>query len=375
MKTKVNTDTLIRTQQELSELIGCPGREQRVREYIRSRITPIVDSVTEDQAGNLIAVKPAAKASAPTILLDAHMDEIGFIVNHIEPDGALRVSPLGGIDPSLLPGTAVQFLPVKGARISAGEPVLGTFGSIPPHAKSSLGSNSGALKIENLTVDIGAEFRQQAREMGIDLGATGTFYTPFQRLGQNSLMGKAFDNRSGCNILLHTAELIASEPIDATVMFLFSVSEEHQQLGVGSVDLPGEADIALVLENTTATDTPGTPAHFKITEMGKGPAITIADTKYIVQERVVDALTRCARRNSIPWQYKKPVYGGTNAAAVSTGGAGLPTGIVSVPCRYIHSPAAVLRIKDLEQTAALVYRFAAEYAQQNEQEAPDANSL
>lgn len=353
---------MFHTQRELSELIGCAGREHRVREYIRARITPWVDTVEEDRAGNLIAVKQgrAGRDAASTVLLDAHMDEVGFMVNHIEPDGSLRVSPLGGIDAGLLPGTAVQFSPEEDSRSIEYQPIIGTFASIPPHAKNSLGSNSGAIKIENLTIDIGAASEEEVRALGLGIGSTGTFLTPFQELGAHSIMGKAFDNRSGCTILLHTAEKIAAEPIENTVIFLFSVSEEHQQLGAGSCKLPYPPDAALVLENTTATDTAGTPAHFKIAELGNGPALTLADKNYIVPEKMLAALKECAENNSIPWQYKKPVYGGTNAAAISTGGGGIPTAVVSVPCRYLHSPAGILRKKDLEQTAALVYSFVKE---------------
>lgn len=355
---------MIHTQRELSELVGCAGREHRVREYIRSRISPWVDTLAEDRAGNLIAVK-RGRDTAFTVLLDAHMDEVGFMVNHIEPEGSVRVSPLGGIDAGLLPGTAVQFLPEDDYRSQEYQPIIGTFSSIPPHAKSSLGTNSGALKIENLTIDIGAASEEEARSLGLGIGTTGTFLTPFRELGPNSIMGKAFDNRSGCTILLHTAEMIAAEPIENTVIFLFSVSEEHQQLGAGSFSVPEKPDAALVLENTTATDTAGTPAHFKIAELGKGPALTLADKNYIVPERMLAALKECAERNSIPWQYKKPVYGGTNAATISTGGAGVPTAVVSVPCRYIHSPAGILRKKDLEQTADLVYSFVKEVHRAN----------
>jgi len=378
---KIKMETLLKTQQELSELIGCPGREDQVRSYIRSRISAYVDSVEVDSAGNLTAIKRGTKKEAPVVLLDAHMDEVGFMVNHIEADGLVRVSPLGGIDPGILPGTAVQFVadPTRHTHPDSSEnpdssdtqkapdthdssPVRGTFGSIPPHAKSSLGTNEGNLKIENLTIDIGAASDSEARDFGIDIGSTGTFFTPFQHLGGTSIMGKAFDNRSGCTILLHTAAEVASKPIENTVIFLFSASEEHKQLGADSIDVPIKPSAALVLENTTATDTTGTPERFKIAELGKGPAVTIADTKYIVPQKFIHELTRCAEAHSIPWQYKKPVYGGTNAAAISTGGFGIPTGIVSVPCRYIHSPASVLRVEDLKYTAELVYYFVLDFS-------------
>ena len=358
----VNKQDLIRTQQELSELIGCSGREQSVRSYIHNSIAPYVDTLQEDAAGNLIAVKYGRNEKNDVILLDAHMDEVGFMVNHLEGDGLFRVSALGGIDPSLLPGAMVQFHATSGNRNT--DRVTGVFGSIPPHVKNSLGTNGGPLKTEALTIDVGAASEFELRELGIDIGSTGTFFTPFQQLGEDSLMGKAFDNRSGCNLLLQTAYRITEEPIDTTVVFLFSTAEEHKQLGAGSIQLPLKPAAALVLENTTATDTAGTPAHFRVAELGKGPALTLADTKYVVPERIVNSLKACAERHAIPWQYKKPVYGGTNAATISTGRAGIPTGIVSVPCRYIHSPAGVLRISDLEHTANLLYYYLHDFAQE-----------
>ncbi len=380
-----DTESILQTQKELSELVGCSGREKQVRSYIRAHITQYVDSVEIDDAGNLIAIKYGTNKNAPTVLLDAHMDEVGFIVNHIEPDGFVRVSPLGGIDPSLLPGTAVQFV-INGdnnvapetetqnkARITAHDDglcskrVVGTFGSIPPHVKGSLGTNGNTLKIENMTIDVGAASDAEVRELGIEIGSTGTFFTPFQQLSSTSIMGKAFDNRSGCNVLLQTAARIAATPIQNTVIFLFSTAEEHKQLGAGSVvfsyiDFTQKINAAIVIENTTATDTAGTPAHFRVAELGKGPAITLADTKYIVPERIVKQLTECAGRNSISYQYKKPVYGGTNASVLSTGGSGIPTGIVSVPCRYIHSPAGILRTEDLQATVMLVFHFLLDFS-------------
>lgn len=357
----LNKQDLIRTQQELSELIGCPGREKSVRRYIHHSIAPYVDTLQEDTAGNLIAVKYGLSKDSNTILLDAHMDEVGFMVNHLEGDGLFRVSALGGIDSSLLPGAMVQFHATSESR--SADRVTGVFGSIPPHVKNSLGGNGGTLKTEALTIDVGAASEAELREIGIDIGSTGTFFTPFQQLGKDSLMGKAFDNRSGCNLLLHTAYRVSNNPVDATVVFLFSTAEEHKQLGTGSIQLPLKPAAALVLENTTATDTAGTPSHFKVAELGKGPALTLADTTYVVPERIVNSLEACANRHAVPWQYKKPVYGGTNAATISTGGAGIPTGIVSVPCRYIHSPAGVLRITDLEHTADLLYYFLHDFAQ------------
>ncbi len=346
-------ERLCAAQQELSERIGLPGREEPIREYLRSALEPWVDRMHTDGAGNLIAER-SGKEGGRRILLDAHMDEVGFMVNHIDRDGFLRIAALGAVDTLLLTGTPLQFLNREGVR------VYGICTSIPPHLAGTRGGRE-APAMEDLTVDVGASSAEEVMEMGLEVGSVGTFDVPFRRLNEESVLGKAFDDRSGCNVLLQTARRFSEEQPQNTLLFSFSVGEETAGHYGAQVTARNEtADIALVIENTTATDTPGVPEHKIISRCGRGPALTIADKSHIVPQDLLERLKRSAEDEGIRWQYKKPIYGGTNAGDLSRMGRGVPTGVISVPGRYIHGPAALVRLSDLEQTVRLICRIGSE---------------
>ncbi|MFO7849072.1 MAG: M42 family peptidase, partial [Spirochaetia bacterium] len=169
-------DELIKSQRELSELVGCPGREKPVREYLKTRLRNAVDEIIEDGAGNLVAtVRGSEEKGAKRVLLTAHMDEVGFMVSHIEDSGFLRVTSLGTIDPLLLSGTPVQFV---GA---AGKKLYGVFTSIPPHVRKA-GEKTAVPSLDDLSVDIGLSSREEVESHGLSVGSVGTFHSPFQEL-------------------------------------------------------------------------------------------------------------------------------------------------------------------------------------------------
>ncbi len=359
---EIDLEELIRTQEELSTLLGCPGREQEVAAYLEGRLEGLADRVWRDPLGSVLAVREGSPGGE-RILLSAHMDEVGFMVSHVEESGFLRVDALGGFDRRVLPAAALQF------RADDGAAVHGVVGSIPLHVTAPE-QRERVPEIRDLFVDVGARSAAEVEARGLHVGSVGTFDTPFRRLSAGRLLGKAFDNRSACNVLLQALRLLggaarggggvrggSSAAQSPTVMACFAVQEEASHAGAAVAARALEPTVALVVENTVATDVPDTPPRQVITRLGGGPAITAADRTVLVPQAVLDRLRRAAGAYGLPWQWKKPVYGGTDAGQITRSGAGVPTGVVSVPCRYLHGPAAVLDVADLADTVRLAVAF------------------
>jgi endoglucanase len=344
----MDTNELIRTQKELTELIGCPGREGEISAYIAGRLRATVEDLRIDALGNVLAVMPG-RGRGPRVLLDAHMDEVGFLVNAIEPNGFLRLAALGGIDQAVLPGLVLAVRCRDGARVH------GVISSLPPHVTRA--SERGRVsELSDMALDIGASSEAEVDALGIEVGSTVAFDTTF-RQQEELVFGKAFDDRSGCNILIHILESLAGDSAEATVIAAFTVQEEVGARGAGPAVLAVKPDVALVVENTTATDTPGVPAAKVVTRMGAGPAISLADRGLIVPEWLVSRLQTVAADAEIGIQVKRPVFGNTNGSRIAYAGVGVPTAVVSVPCRYIHAPTSMMRIQDLAATLDLVEAF------------------
>ena len=336
--------SLLTTQKELSFLIGVSGHEQTVAQYVSDRLADCMDKVWTDRIGNVLAVREGSKGGR-RILVDAHMDEVGFVVRHVEPTGFARISLLGSIDAALLPGCLVQF------AVDGDEPAFGVIGFAPPHLRRAAGAAPATRpRIEDLHVDIGEE----SAAGRVRVGTTGTFYTPFVQLDGQLVAGKAFDNRSGCNVLLHALAGLKDQKVENTLLASFTVQEEVGCRGAAVAAAALEPEAALVLENTVANDVPGTPADQVITRLGAGPAVTISDGTAIVPPAVREWITSTADENKIPWQYKMPGVGGTNAGRIATSGPGVAAGVISVPSRYIHGPAAMVHLGDVHNCVRLV---------------------
>lgn len=350
MKIEINRREVISTQKELSELIGCPGYEGEVGACLLAKIEPLTDKAWKDPLGNILAVKKGSGSNAERLLLSAHMDEVGFMVNHIEKDGFLRVDTLGRIDRRLLPGSLLQF------RSTAGQPVIGVAGTAPPHITTAQ-EREQIPEIRDLFVDMGAGTEEEILNRGIDVGSVGSFRSPFIELNEHRLLGKAFDDRTACNVIIQVLKILKNSEPRQTILVNFAVQEEFGGAGaiVGTRAL--EPTHALVIENTIASDVPDTPPRKIITRLGEGPAITLADKSVVVPESVVRRIKLAAESCGIKYQYKKPVYGGTDAGRIQLTGLGVPTGVISVPCRYIHGPAGILDVEDIEATIRLVAAY------------------
>jgi putative aminopeptidase FrvX len=334
--------------EELSNAFGVAGFEDEVRERIQTRITPFVDEVRTDALGNLLASRKGN--GELTLLLDAHMDEVGFIIKWIDEKGYLRFTPLGGWDYRILPSHRVEI------QTRTGEKRYGIIGSVPPHILKEE-ERKQPIAIENLFIDVGASSRQEAAKMGLRIGDPLTIHSPFAKLCSDYVVGKAFDDRAGCTVLIEVARQLAETKLDIDIVFAFVIGEEIGLRGARTAAYQIDPDFALALEGTIGADMPGVPEESQPVRIGRGPAITVADRSIIVSRRMIQALERAAAEEDIAYQYKLPTYGGTDAGAIHLSRAGVLSGVVSVPCRFIHSPNSTLCVGDLEDTIRLVTKF------------------
>ncbi len=346
----IDRNEIIKMQEKLSNLIGCPGREEEVAEFILSQLNDCVDRAWIDPLGNVLAIKKGTVENGMKILLDAHMDEVGFMISHIEEKGFLRIAPLGGIDKRVMLGSLLQF------QTDNNEKIVGIVGSHPPHITKSE-ERERVPEISEMFVDIGCQSREEVLAKGLHVGSVGTFYTKFEQLDDETVIGKAFDDRTACNVLLQVLKALKDVEHPHTILAVFAVQEEVGGRGatVGAFEL--QPTMALALENTIASDVVGVPTNKVVTSIGKGPAVTAADRSLITPKKVLNRINQAAEKDDIKTQYKMPIFGGSDGGRIAITRSGVPTGVVSVPCRYIHGPVAMLKIKDIEETIKLVYNF------------------
>ena len=324
---------------ELSEAVGVSGDERKVRAIVLDAVREHVDEVTVDAMGNVLALKRGTGRQRMRVMLAAHMDEVGLMVVGHDSDGFLRVRAVGGIDPRLLPGTVLQV---------GREPIPGVIGIKPVHLLEN-GERESVAKLESLVVDIGAKGSDEAKKLA-PLATYATFATQFRELGP-TVSGKAFDDRAGCAVLV---ELLRGERFHFDLHAAFTVQEEVGLRGARVAAYAIAPDCGFALEGTVADSVPKDKDVSQTTELGEGPAITVMDRSFIADRRLVDLLVATAEELDIPCQVKRPGIGGTDAGTMHIAHEGVPSATVSVPCRYIHSPVALLSVEDFNNTVRLM---------------------
>jgi len=324
---------------ELTEIKGPSGFEDDVREYIKSKIKDKVDEVFEDRMGNLIVLKKGKKG-CKKILLDAHMDEVGFMVTNINEDGTLSFAPLGGVDVRV----------ILSKKVLVGKDVTGIIGYKAAHLQHD-DDYARVPKYSELKIDIGASSKSEA-EKKVAIGDPVSFTTEYEEVG-DYIIAKALDDRCGCSILMD----LINDGIETNcdVYFAFTVQEETGLRGPAIVAEQLNADVAIAVETTTSGDDPELEKQLWSTHLGNGPAITFMHSGYVVSKAIFDKLVETAKRNNIPFQYKMRTVGGTNARRYAS--TGIPAGVVSTPARYIHSPVSEVRKDDYENAFKLLKAF------------------
>jgi endoglucanase len=273
------------------------------------------------------------------------------MISHIEKKGFLRFVPIGGWDTRILPGQSVVI------RSKVGELFHGIISSKPPHL-TTVKERKALIEIPDMYIDIGMSSIEEVINNNINIGVTGTLFSPFVDFPNNMVRGKAFDDRTGCNVLIHILRLLKDNPtFNDTILFNFAVQEEVGGRGAITGAYSLKPTMAIAIENTTAADVPGIREAQIPVYIGKGPAITVADISIICSPKVNERLVKNAELEKIPYQFKKPIYGGTDAGKIHITREGVPSSVVSVPCRYIHSPTSLLRLDDILKTVQFIDAF------------------
>ena len=327
----------------LSNAFGPSGCEDEVRRLLARALRDKVDDLQTDALGNLIAFKQGTGPEPRLkVMVDAHTDEVGLMITRIDKNGMLGFRAVGGID--------ARLLMAKGVVVGE-ERIPGVIIAPPVHLTEAK-QRKQVIPIEQLAIDIGTSSADEAKGL-VKMGDYAAFDTRFQVLSEDGLRtvkGKAFDDRIGCA----AAAALAKDEYAIDLYLSFSAQEEVGLRGARVAAFRIEPDLALALEGTICDDTPKKEDVSPTTELGKGPAITVMDRSFVADKRLVRLLTEVAEANDLPFQFKQPGLGGTDAGAIHLSKTGVPTAAVSVPCRYIHAPASMASLNDFDGLVALV---------------------
>jgi endoglucanase len=334
--------TLVETLEKLSNACGVTGREEEVRDLMKKLLKPYMDEVKEDRLGNVIGIKEGKK-SAPKIMLAAHMDEIGLLVKTISKEGFLQFAKMGGIDDRILLAQKVAVYTEKGR-------LHGIIGSKPPHIQKEE-ERKKVLSYDELFIDIGAESQEQAKKMGVRIGNPIGFDVRYAKVGKDIVVGKAFDDRVGCAVMVEAMK--NSKKTESTIFAVGTVQEEVGLRGATTAAFGISPDVGLALDVTVAGDIPGVREVDAPVKLRKGPSIEVADAGLITHPKVLRMLVDIAEENKIPYQLETGLPGSTDAARISLTREGVPSGVISIPTRYIHSPTSLLSLEDAENAVKL----------------------
>lgn len=322
---------------KLTESGGISGREKEIRDLIKAEISADVDKIDYDPMGNMFAYKNLDQK--PLVMLAAHMDEVGFMIMGIDKTGGLDFAPVGGIDPRIVVG--------KNVLVGANK-TPGVIGAKPIHFQRS-GERDKPFALSELFIDIGANSEEEAQKLA-KVGDEVIFATKTEELSSSTLKGKAFDDRAGCAAII---ELLKAD-ISVGLCGAFTVQEEVGLRGAQTAAYNVNPDLAIVLEGTTASDVPPSKEHRYSTTLGMGPALTIMDRSFIANQKINQHVQKLAEQNNIKYQLRRSNIGGTDAGRIHLSKEGIPTIGLSLPCRYIHSPASIMSINDYNQLIAWV---------------------
>lgn len=322
----------------LTEAVGVSGAEKEVRLLIRDLIADHVDEWHVDAMGNLLTLKKGTGTSDLRVMVDAHMDEVGLMVTGFDNNGTLKFTGVGGFDDRALLGKVVRVGSKK---------LTGVIGARPIHLLKSNERNR-IVKMDSMRIDIGAKNKSAAQKK-VKVGDRAAFVTEYQEIGPTAV-GKAFDNRAGCAVLV---ELLRAAPYPFDLHAVFTVQEEVGLRGAKVAAYAINPDAALILESTPAYDLPNEQDESPNVALGKGPSLYVMDAGTIQDPRLVAHITRTADANDIPYQIRRPGGGGTNTAAIQRVHAGVPAATIAVPGRYAHTPSMMVNLDDYAHVVRL----------------------
>lgn len=329
----------------LTEAHGVPGYEQEVRALLRRYLEPL-GAISEDKLGSLICRQ---EATGPKVMIVGHMDEIGFMVQHVTDEGFIKFLPLGGWWDQVLLGHRVIIKTHQGD-------VVGVIGAKPPHLLDSEERNQ-VVKKQKMFIDVGASSRQEVEEIGVRVGDPIVPQSEFVVLAnEKGYLSKAFDNRVGCAVVVDVLRHFA-ENGDAHANDLYGVATVMEEVGLRGATTSVRAidpDVAIILESDIAGDLPDIKAEVSDVKLGKGPSLLIYDRRMIPNLKLRDLVIDTAAELEIPLQYSAIQGGATDGGAIHLHGTGVPTVVVGVPARHIHSHGAIIHRDDYDHAVRLV---------------------
>lgn len=323
----------------LCNAVSVSGDEQEVRAIVTEELRDFADFTKVDAMGNVLVRREGTGESRVRVMIAAHMDEVGFMIVKDEGDGVFEFRVIGGVDPRQLVGK-----PVTIGR----DHVPGVIGAKAIHLTTPE-ERKQVLKVDQLRIDIGP-----GSDPNVKVGDRGTFATKLAVLGP-SIRSKALDNRLG---VFNLIQLVKQAPENVDLLAAFTVQEELGLRGAKIAAFAFDPEIGIAMDSTPANDLPhydGFENTSHNTKLGDGPAIYIMDRGTIGDQRLIKWLIESAEAEEIPWQFRQPGMGGTDAGEIHKTRAGVPSVSVSVPQRYLHSAAGLIRIEDELNTLKLIH--------------------
>ena len=338
----MNEDTLSLFK-TLTELPGASGNEHAVRKFMRSELEKYTDEIVQDRLGSIFGVK-RGNEEGPTVMVAGHMDEVGFMVTAITENGMIRFQPLGGWWNQVLLAQRVQIITDRG-------PVIGVIGSIPPHLLDDA-QRSKPMDIKNMLIDIGADDREDAKKIGIKPGQQIVPICPFTPMAnEKKIMAKAWDNRYGCGLSIELLKDLKDEKLPNILYSGATVQEEVGLRGAQTAASMIKPDIFFALDASPANDMSGSKSEFG--QLGKGALLRIFDRTMVTHRGMREFILDTAETNHIPYQYFVS-QGGTDAGRVHVANEGIPSGVIGICSRYIHTAASIIHIDDYAAARELI---------------------
>ncbi|GGM26329.1 peptidase M28 [Paraliobacillus quinghaiensis] len=332
------TKQLFRT---LTELQGAAGNEHHVRKFMRGELEKYSDEVIQDNLGGVFGIK---QGKGPKVMVAGHMDEVGFMITQITKNGMLRFQTLGGWWSQVLLAQRVQIMTDNG-------PITGVIGSIPPHNLTAE-QRAKPMEIKNMLIDIGADDEEDAKSIGIKPGQQVVPITPFTPMAnEKKILAKAWDNRYGCGLAI---ELLKELQGVETPNQLYSGATVQEEVGLRGAQVAAnmiQPDIFYALDASPANDMSGDDKEFG--QLGKGALLRIFDRSMITHRGIREFILDTAESNNIPYQYFIS-QGGTDAGRVHISNEGVPSAVVGICSRYIHTHASMIHVDDYAAAKALI---------------------
>lgn len=330
----------------LTEASGVSGHETEVRKLVQKHLGPLGE-VSHDRLGSVIC-KKQGEAAEPKIMLASHMDEIGFIVSHITKDGFIRFAAIGGWWDQVLLAQRVVVKTSKGD-------VIGTIGAKPPHLLSDE-ERKKLVDSKDMYIDIGCASREEVEKVGVRVADPIVPVSEFTVLaGGRTYLGKAFDDRGGCAVVISTMRRMLDVTHPNTLFAVATVQEEVGLRGARTSVSLVDPDVAIILEGTAVNDMPGGGEEGQVFRLGGGPVVTFFRQDMIPNRGLRDLLTDTAKKHGIPVQIRADrIRGGTDGAAIHLHSGGVPTVVLSLPVRYVHSHGSILHRGDFDAAVELL---------------------